>query len=297
MTEATRPPVKAVLAISSHVARGSVGLRAAGFALERLGLSVWKVPTVWMPWHPGHTKTLGAPARSVTDGQAFEAGLQALVDAPVAGEVKAVLTGYFASAEQVLAACRAIDRLKQSTPDLLVVCDPVSADSHGAYVPDDVITALCDELLPRATLATPNRFEAALLTGGDMPSDNSGLVALASALPCEHAVVTSAFGMMRNSTATLLASGETVVLAEHTEVAGAPHGTGDLFSALLTAHILKGAALPGAMEQATASVFDMVVRSVKLGMSELALAQEQASLVRPSAMVNMRQLAMPKLSA
>ena len=36
----------AVIAISSHVARGSVGNRAMVFALERLGFEVWAVPTI-----------------------------------------------------------------------------------------------------------------------------------------------------------------------------------------------------------------------------------------------------------
>jgi pyridoxine kinase len=35
-----------VIVISSHVVRGSVGNRAAVFALETLGFPVWAVPTV-----------------------------------------------------------------------------------------------------------------------------------------------------------------------------------------------------------------------------------------------------------
>ena len=45
---------RAVIVVSSHVARGSVGNRAAVFALETLGHPVWAVPTVVLPWHPGH---------------------------------------------------------------------------------------------------------------------------------------------------------------------------------------------------------------------------------------------------
>jgi pyridoxine kinase len=44
----------AVVVISSHVARGTVGNRAIVFALEALGFPVWAVPTVMLPWHPGH---------------------------------------------------------------------------------------------------------------------------------------------------------------------------------------------------------------------------------------------------
>jgi len=40
---------RAVIVISSHVARGSVGNRAAVFALETLGFPVWAVPITSLP--------------------------------------------------------------------------------------------------------------------------------------------------------------------------------------------------------------------------------------------------------
>ena len=43
MSEATGEGPRAVIVISSHVARGSVGNRAAVFALETLGFPVWAV--------------------------------------------------------------------------------------------------------------------------------------------------------------------------------------------------------------------------------------------------------------
>ncbi|MBE0694401.1 MAG: pyridoxal kinase, partial [Aquamicrobium sp.] len=50
MDEAGQAAPRAVIVISSHVARGTVGNRAAVFALETLGLPVWAVPTVILPW-------------------------------------------------------------------------------------------------------------------------------------------------------------------------------------------------------------------------------------------------------
>lgn len=285
----------AVLAISSQVGRGSVGLRAAGFALERLGHQVWKVPTIWMPWHPGHAKNFGVPPRSVTPDNVFAASLEALTGTPVIGEVGAILTGYFASAGQVTAACRAIDAVRETSPDVLVVCDPVSADSHGIYVPADVVIALREELLPRCDLATPNRFEAAVFSGQEEASNNSDLVTMAGVLGVPSVVVTSAFGMMKNSMGALAVRDGKAILVEHTSVDGAPHGTGDLFSALLTSHMMAGAALDAAVARATSSVFEIVARSAKAGSDELLIASEQASLVSPMAMVQKRQLAMARV--
>ncbi len=282
---------KAVLAISSQVARGSVGLRAAGFTIERLGVPVWKVPTIWMPWHPGHAKAFGMPPRNATPDDVFATSLEALSGIDAIDEVGAVLTGYFASAAQVEATCRAIDAIRKISPNVLVVCDPVSADSHGSYVPDTVIDAIKTELLPRADVATPNRFEAATFSGLDDAADNAGLIATAKAMGVKRTLITSAFGMMRDSMGTLIVDGASVTLAEHSTIPGAPHGTGDLFSALMTAQLMMGVMMEKAAVRATSSVFEIVARSVKAGSAELLLAREQASLVSPMAMVNTRQLA------
>ena len=60
---------KTVIVISSHVARGSVGNRAAVFALEVLGHPVWAIPTIVLPFHPGH----GKATRIVPGDAEFEA--------------------------------------------------------------------------------------------------------------------------------------------------------------------------------------------------------------------------------
>ena len=65
----------AVLSISSHVARGSVGNRAMVFALERLGFTVWAVPTVLLPHHPGH----GPADENCLDDKAFDGAASELL--------------------------------------------------------------------------------------------------------------------------------------------------------------------------------------------------------------------------
>ena len=87
---------RAVIVISSHVARGSVGNRAAVFALETLGFPVWAVPTVILPWHPGH----GRATRIVPPLDQFKALMADLERAPWLGEVGAVLSGYLGEAGQ-----------------------------------------------------------------------------------------------------------------------------------------------------------------------------------------------------
>ena len=94
-TSTARQDRPAVISISSHVARGTVGNRAVVLALESLGFPVWAVPTVTLPWHPGH----GPSTRIVPPPAQFAAMVDDLAGSPWLGEVGAVITGYFGSPE------------------------------------------------------------------------------------------------------------------------------------------------------------------------------------------------------
>ena len=103
-----------VIVISSHVVRGSVGNRAAVFALETLGHQVWALPTIVLPWHPGH----GRSTRLTFAEADFDAAIDDLIRAPWIGEVKAVLSGYFGNAAQARSVGRLITALREQNPDL-----------------------------------------------------------------------------------------------------------------------------------------------------------------------------------
>ena len=78
---------------------------------------------------------------------------------------QAIKTGLLGSADAVATVARWVDRLRQRAPVALVV-DPVHAASTGAVFADDATArAYRDLLLPRASLLTPNRREAAWLLG------------------------------------------------------------------------------------------------------------------------------------
>ena len=92
----------------------------------------------------------------------------------------AVKTGLLGGAAHIAAVARWIDRLRQRAPVALVV-DPVLAASTGAAFADDAaLAAYRDLLLPRATLATPNRREAERLAAA--PGAAAPAPALAAAL-------------------------------------------------------------------------------------------------------------------
>lgn len=99
---------------------------------------------------------------------------------------RVIKTGLLGGAEQVRVVARWVDRMRETASVGLVV-DPVLASSTGACFADaDTVKAYRDVLLPRATVVTPNRHEAARLLGRSadtsLSSDPATIPALARGL-------------------------------------------------------------------------------------------------------------------
>ena len=253
---------KTVVAISSTVMRGAVGLRPITFALEHRGCTAWPVPTVLLPWHPG----LGPSTRTPNpDLAAHLADLGTHAD-----RVDAVLTGYFADAGQIDAAASFIDRVRAARPDALVLVDPVMGDERGRYVPDAIAEAIATRLVPRADIITPNVHELADLGG------TNDLAAAAAAIGTRQVVVTSAI-RRAGRLGTLVLGPDTAAVALHEERAHAPRGTGDLFSAVYLSAALA-AAPAEAVRDAAAATF-AAVRASATDMLDYAAAAD--AIARP----------------
>lgn len=96
-----------------------------------------------------------------------------------------IKTGLLGGVAQLQVVARWVDRLRERGPVALVV-DPVLRASSGASLADDaLLRAYRELLLPRASVATPNRREAACLVGeGDAPGQARALRALGVAEVC-----------------------------------------------------------------------------------------------------------------
>jgi pyridoxine kinase len=279
---------KAVIVISSHVVRGSVGNRAAVFALETLGYPVWAVPTVILPWHPGH----GRATRIVPDNEQFAAMLKDLENAPWLGEVAGVLSGYLGDEEQVSAVASLVGAVRRKNPNALYVCDPVMGDLGGLYVKQVLAERILDELMPVADIATPNRYELAWMAGRELSDLRTTMEAAAEVGP-PTMLITSAPAMMKGFTGNVLLSGTEAWLAEHRIIENPPNGLGDLTGAVFLARLLDGQSLNKALQTTTATVFEILARTARRGGDELQLETDAQSLSHPMAMVQMRRLAAP----
>lgn len=275
----------AVIVISSHVVRGSVGNRAAVFALETLGFPVWAVPTVVLPWHPGHSRA----TRIVPSPAEFSALIDDLCGAPWLGEVGAVLSGYLGDVGQAAEVARLVGAVRAANPAAVYLCDPVIGDAGGLYVPEAVASAIRDQLIPIADIATPNMYELGWLSGAPV-ADQQSMMAAAETLGPARVLVTSAIAMMAGSTGNLLVSGHQARMAEHRMIPNAPNGLGDLVSATFLARLLEGMPEEKALQMATGAVFEILARTARRGADELTLETDAQSLRTPMAMVNMRRV-------
>jgi pyridoxine kinase len=256
-----------VLAISSQVARGAIGLSASVPVLQALGHEVIALPTVLLSNHPGHARFAGE--RIGPD--LLRRMLDALDDNGWLGEVDAVLTGYLPSPEHVDIACEAVTRVRRRRPDALAHCDPVLGDEpKGLYIAETAAGAIRDRLVPLADVVKLNRFELGWLTGA-APVDIASVSDAARRFEAGTVIVTSVtvesvprlYNVAVSAAETWVAS---VVLRGRV-----PHGTGDAFGGLLLGYMLAGEDRPLAMARATAAVDLMLDAS--LGQDEMTLAR------------------------
>jgi len=225
-----------ILAISSHVARGHVGLAATVPALQSLGHEVWALPSVVLASRPG----LGRLVRYALPADDLAALLAGLEADGCWAELDAVFTGYFPSPQSVAAAAATIGRVRRAKPGVLVCVDPILGDEGRLYISADTAAAIRDELLPQATVTTPNLFELAWLTGGAALSSRD-VPAAARRLAVPTVAVTSA-ELTQGEIATVLLTPSGVCGHSTPRRAGIPNGAGDLFAGLLLGHLLTEAA-------------------------------------------------------
>lgn len=292
MDTATKP---AILVISSFVADGSVGGRVVSFALERLGFPTWFVPTTTLPRHPGR----GPSVREETSDVLFEGILTDMVSLARDRPVAAVLTGYIGHSGQAELIADAIAKIKQIHPTLIHLCDPVlgdrfAPDRAGLYVAEATANAIRDRLWNICDIATPNAFELNWLSANSASGNENqmapdALKSLAAKAPPKTIAVTSVPGLMNNHIGNMLVRGDNpALLFEHLAMPHAPHGTGDLFSALMLGHLITTGNAELAVERASSCLFELTTRAAKSGLEDLPIIAEQAILERPMAMVAKR---------
>jgi pyridoxine kinase len=252
-----------VLALSSHVVRGHVGLAATVSALQWLGHEVWALPTVLLASRPG----LGRLVKRDVPAQELAGMLSALEADGCWPTIDAVLTGYFVTPGAVAAAAQAIARIKDANPRVLVLVDPILGDAGRLYVAEETAQAIRHELIPLAAVATPNLFELEWLTGA-AARDLGDVAQAARRLGPATVVVTSA-SQSDAGIATLMVTATERIERVAPQRAGIPNGSGDLFAGLLLGHLLNGCTGKAALDASLADLDRVLAASVGRDMLQL----------------------------
>ena len=231
--------VRTVLSIAGSDSGGGAGVQADLKAFARCGVHGTTAITAVTAQN-----TVGVSAIHPIPPEIVIAQVRAVI-----GDigVDAVKVGMLGTADVTLAVARVLDELPVGTP---VVVDPVMVAESGARLLDpDAQQALVQEILPRATVLTPNLPEARALAGWATEveeGEQEEAVALGRALLALGPEVVVITGGHRARPVDLLfeAEGEggvrVVELAGEHYSGGAAHGSGCTHSSVLAAQLALG---------------------------------------------------------
>jgi len=219
--------IPTVLSIAGSDSGGGAGIQADLKAFARCGVH-------------GMTAITAITAQSTVGVDAVEAVSPELIVAQVRSVaedigVDAVKVGMLGTAETVRAVIEALG-LVAGTP---VVVDPVMvAESGAVLLDDDARQALIDDLLPLASVVTPNLPEARALTGEGEGTSQEDLARAVLALGPAAVVVTG--GHSDRVTDVFFDGSEMAAIEGVRESDGAAHGSGCTHSSALAAGLALG---------------------------------------------------------
>uniref|UniRef100_A0A8C0CQS1 Pyridoxal kinase n=1 Tax=Balaenoptera musculus TaxID=9771 RepID=A0A8C0CQS1_BALMU len=238
-----------VLSIQSHVVRGYVGNRAATFPLQVLGFEVDAVNSVQFSNHTGYSHWKGQVLNSDE--------LHELYDGLKLNDVN-------------------------KYDYVLTVCDPVMGDKWNGdgsmYVPEDLLPVYREKIVPVADIITPNQFEAELLSGRKIHSQEEALEVMdvLHSMGPDTVVITSSdlpsprgsnYLIALGSQRTRTPDGSVVtqrIRMEMRKVDAVFVGTGDLFAAMLLAWTHKHPNnLKVACEKTVSAMHHVLQRTIK----------------------------------
>ncbi|CAL0301444.1 unnamed protein product [Lupinus luteus] len=170
-----------VLSIQSHTVQGYVGNKSAVFPLQLLGYDVDPINSVQFSNHTGYPTFKG----QVLNGEQLWELIEGLEGNNLLYYTH-LLTGYIGSVSFLNTVLEVVNKLRSVNPELKYVCDPVMGDEGKLYVPQELISvyrekvrASCStkmflQVVPVASMLTPNQFEAELLTEFRIQSEEDG---------------------------------------------------------------------------------------------------------------------------
>ncbi|QLE57185.1 bifunctional hydroxymethylpyrimidine kinase/phosphomethylpyrimidine kinase [Nostoc sp. TCL26-01] len=210
--------------------------------------------------------TLGVARVDAMPPEAVVAQIQAVVEDI---GVQAAKTGMLLNQEIIAAVAQQVEALQI---DNLVV-DPVMVSRTGAQlIDDDAVKTLCQQLIPKAAIITPNRYEAQILSG--LPVNSLDDMRAAAQVIHRHlkpkAVLVKGGGMQGNIRGVdIWFDGQKLETLTTQQVdTKNTHGTGCTLSAAIAANLAQGENLPQAVQKAKDYVTTALTYALDIGQGQ-----------------------------
>ena len=275
-------PMK-LLSIQSSVAYGHVGNSAAVFPLQRLGHEVWAVNTVHFSNHTGYGAWRG-PLLPASDVRDVVIGVEERGAFP---DVDAVLSGYQGGEDIGEVIIDAVARVKAANPAATYTCDPVMGNARsGCFVNPAIPVLLREKVVPVADIITPNQFELGFLTDTE-PRTLEQILASADAardMGPGTVLVTSVERADRpaDTIEMMVVNGDGAWLVRTPHLPMKANGSGDITSALFTAHLHTTGDPALALARTASSVFGVLRTTLESGERELQIIAGQEHIAHPA---------------
>jgi hydroxymethylpyrimidine/phosphomethylpyrimidine kinase len=164
---------------------------------------------------------------------------------------------------------RAVAEFVREQKQLPLIVDPVMVATSGArLLTPSAIKAICNEMLPRAALVTPNLDEAELLLGMKIRDEEDLRTAARRIVERFGCAALVKGGHLRGTrqAVDIFNDGTTELMLTAPFVRGvSTHGTGCTYSAAITAACALGAPIPEAVQLAKQFITDAIANSKRIG--------------------------------
>ncbi|MGI9077198.1 MAG: bifunctional hydroxymethylpyrimidine kinase/phosphomethylpyrimidine kinase [Gemmatimonadaceae bacterium] len=248
--------MKIALTIAGSDSGGGAGIQADLKTFSRFGVFGTSVITAITAQN-----TVGVNRYSVVAVEMIRAQLEA-----VASDLRpsAIKSGMLADTSVVAAVAEGIRRHSLAP----YVLDPVMVSTSGDLLLEpDAVALIGRELLPLASLVTPNIDEAVILTGGRVADVSAMEIAAKCLVNMGAAAALVKGGHLRDDMVTdVLWDGTTLTRYNHARLdTRNTHGTGCTLSAAITAHLALGDSLLEAVQQSLGYVHRAIALAPGLG--------------------------------
>jgi hydroxymethylpyrimidine/phosphomethylpyrimidine kinase len=248
------------LSIAGSDNSGGAGIQADLKTFTKLCVYGTTAITCVVSEHPGRVKSI-YPLSSKAVAEQIELIYEIF-------PVHAAKTGMLYSKEIILT----VAKILKQKPKKKLVIDPVMVATSGTVLlKRDAIHALCDQLLPQATLVTPNLDEASLLFGKKITNfDQAGEAALACSQKWGVPFLVKGGHLKKSFSIDFFSNGEKIIPFKKTTIRNVKtHGTGCTYSAAICAELAKGTDLETAIQKAKKFITIAISKHFKVGQYQL----------------------------